>query len=181
MSIQQIIESLPNRTKAERVEMRDKAERAQANGILTQQADAAALLAALDKIEAREHDEFIGELKGLEVPERIYRAFTEIPMSDTDVKILQALLDNPGSSSEQLSAFCEWKDKSWHLHFGKMCERRSVYLPAVSHYGEDNTPFWSGIIAELDQRAHPWKWTIKADVAEALARLGLRPAKGKRA
>lgn len=181
MSIQKIIASLPNQTKAQRTEMRDKAERAQAGGTTVQQADAAALLEALDAIETQEHDDFIGKLKGLEVPERIYRAFAEIPMSDTDAKVLQALLDNPGSSSEQLSTACGWKDKSWHLHFGKMCERRSAYLPAVSHYGEDNTPFWSGIIAELDQRAHPWKWTIKPDVAEALARLGLRPAKGKRA
>ena len=176
MSIEKLIAAIPNQSKAQRDQVRTNAANRLVSGTPAQQAEAEALLAAIDAIETREHDAFLGELNGMEVAERIYRAFIDIPMTDTDRKVLQALLDNPGSSSGQLSTVCEWKDKSWHLHFGNMCERRRVYLPLPTLYGDDDTPFWSGIFADLEQGEHPWTWTMKPDVAAALARHGLRPA-----
>lgn len=181
MSIEKLIASIPSKSKAQRDQMRANADNHLVSGTPAQQADAAVLLAALEAIETRERDAFLGELQGMEVAERIYRAFTDIPMTDTDAKVLQALLDNPGSSSGQLSTVCGWKDKSWHLHFGNMCERRRVYLPPPTVYGGDDTPFWSGIFADLEQGEHPWTWTMKPDVAAALARLGLRAKKGTKA
>lgn len=181
MSIEKLIAAIPSQSKAQREQMRVNAGSRLVSGTHAQQADAAAMLAALDAIETREHDGFLGEMKGMEVAERIYRAFTDIPMTDTDAKVLQALLDNPGSSSGQLSTVCGWKDKSWHLHFGNMCERRRDYLPAAAVYGDDDTPFWSGIFADLEQGEHPWTWTMKPDVAAALARLGVRAKRAARA
>jgi len=175
MNVEKAIAGIPKRTAEERKTMRQHATALLQSGEPTQIADAQALLAGLDAIEAEEHAAFIGELEGMDVPERILRAFTKLPSTDTDIKAIQALLDNPGASPEQLSAECGWKDKSWHLHFGKMCERRDAYLPKVTVYGPGDTPFWSGIFANLDQGAHTWRWTMKPDVAAALAKLGIRP------
>ncbi|WP_164155266.1 hypothetical protein [Sandarakinorhabdus rubra] len=177
MSTEKLIAAIPGQTKAQRDQMRANATNRLANGTPVQQAEAAAIIAAIDACEAQERVAFLGELSGLDVPERLIRTFTDAPMTDTEAKVLKALLDHPESSTEQLSAACGWKDLSWQLHFGTMCERRRAYLPPPTVYGEDNTPFWSGILADLDQREHPWKWTMKPEVAAALANLGLRPKK----
>jgi hypothetical protein len=176
MSIQKLIDALPDRSKAERAQMRANASRLLAEGTPGQQADAKALLAALDTLETEEQAAFIGDLKGMPVPERVFRAFVEEPLTDTEAKIIKALLDNPGSTSEQLSAACGWKEKSWHLHFGKMCEKREAYLWPAETYGKQDMPFWSGIMANLETSTG--RWTMKPDVALALEKLGLRSKAG---
>ena len=175
MSVQKIIESLPNRTKAERAAMREKAERNQVAGTPAQQADAVALLAAMEAIEAREHDAFIGALKGLDVPQRLIRAFTDAAMTKTDAKVLQTLLDNPGATSEQLSIAAGWRSNGWHLHFGTMCERRAAYLWPAPRAEKRDANFWSGILADFDDATRGF--AMKPEVAAALEQFGLHPAK----
>ena len=99
------------------------------------------------------------------------------PMSETDRMLVQVLLDNPDASSEQLTEAMGWKDQAWQLHFGKMCERREHLLWPAPFEPKRDAPFYSGILADFDEDTRGF--TLKPEVVEAFARLGLRPRGGR--
>jgi hypothetical protein len=156
--------------------MRANAEHSLASGTREQQDGASALIAAIEAQNEADHVALIGELKQLPVAERLLRAFVIAPMTETERKVLKALIDNPGATSEELSRAAGWKDNVWHLHFGTMCFDRSLYLWPAPKSEVRDARFWSGILADFDDTSRGF--TMKPDVAQAMEKLGIRPAKG---
>lgn len=172
MSIEKIISSLPTKNAAERKKMRDHAKALSSDNDPRKAADAQKLIAAIDDLEQSEHDQLVGELKGMPVEERVIRAFTVEPMSETEAKIIQVLLDNPGSTNRELSRKLGWNDNGFDLHFGMMCRDRSVYLWPAPDAEKRDGKFYSGILAEYDEDGS--SFTMKPEVAAAFAKLGLK-------
>jgi len=152
--------------------MRSNANRWLGSGTDLQREAAQRLIAALDQQEWGERSALIGELRGLDTAERVIRAFTVRPMSETEAKLIQVLLDHPGSTSAALTHALGWKAQSWHLHFGTMCANRAVYLWPAPDAEHRDGKFYSGILADLKEPEN--LFTMKPDVEAAFARLGLR-------
>jgi len=150
-----------------RASLRINIDRWLTSGTVSQKADAAAVLAGLDSQEAAEHD----ARQTAPLAELVRKAFTAEPSTATDCRVLQALVDHPGKTSEELSAASGWKKASaWHLHFGKMCERRKAWLPDPEYVEARKGYFYTGLLADLDQDNC---FTIKPEAAQALASLGI--------
>ncbi len=166
-----IIGSLPHKSQAERARMRANAERLADKGTPTQKADAKRMLEALNALILSERQKLNDLLSTLTMPLRVIEAFRHLPPTKTEEKIILALLDNPGSTSTDLSRACGWKGQIWHTHFGTMCKKREDDLwpadPAVARDGN----FYSGILADLDPTEN--RFTMKPDVTAAFAELGL--------
>lgn len=171
MSFDKIIASLPDKTAQERKKMRGNAEALLQNRDPQKAADAQKLLEALDETERREHEQLIGELKGMPIVERVIRAFTVEPMTETEAKIIQVLLDHPGSTNRKLSRELGWNDNGFDLHFGTMCRNRSVYLWPAPDAEKRDGKFYSGILANYDEDGR--SFTIKPEVVAALSKFGL--------
>lgn len=128
----------------------------------------------LDALEAQEHEEraeLVAEVAGMEPAARVLKAFRAEPMTETEEKLIRVLLDNPGSTSGELTEKLGWKAQSWHLHFGTMCANRGVYLGPPPPVEITTGKFYSGVLAELDDEN---RFTMKPDVAAAFEQLGLR-------
>ncbi len=173
LNIDKIVAAIPSAGPEKRRQMRTNARTWLETGTDAQKQAAQTLLTALDGQEAQEREALIGELRGMAVSERVVRAFTVQKMTETEARLIQALLDNPGSTSSALSRAMGWEAQSWHLHFGTMCFNRSTYLwPAPESERRDGA-FYSGILADFDDASSTF--TMKAEVAAAFAKLGLRP------
>ncbi len=156
-----------------RVQYRKNAGRLLQTGTAPQKAAAQAALIELDRLERAEEQERRASIAGMRMPERVANAFTAIPPTETERNLLQVLLDNPDETSQELSSKLGWGAQSWHLHFGTMCQKREHLLwdaePAVVR----NSSFYSGILAIYSDGSHGF--TMKHEVVEGLARIGIRP------
>ena len=135
------------------------------------QAQAALVLVALDAQDQKEHDTLLTEIADLAPAERVIKAFTADPMTETEEKLIRVLLDNPGSTSGELTEKLGWKAQSWHLHFGTMCANRGVYPGPPPAASLPNGKFYSGILADFDGDGN--RFTMKSDVIAAFEILGL--------
>ena len=131
MSIQKTINALPNRTDAERAGMRVNAARMQAKGTPAQQAEAAAMLTALDAHDAalasRDAKAAIKVTK-LPLEQRAIAAFEKLPPSPTEWRMNQVLIDHPGSSCAELSAQLDLAPNMWDMEFGSLSAKRAAFL-----------------------------------------------------
>ncbi|RVE80123.1 hypothetical protein CN227_18640 [Sinorhizobium meliloti] len=154
--------------------MRKNAERLLEKGSPAQKVDAQAVLVELGRVHGREEIERRTTVAAMGVPERVVNAFTSMPPTENEQVLLQVLLDNPDQSSQALSAKLGWGGQSWHLHFGKMCERREHLLwdaePALTR----DANFYCGILAIYSHVSHGF--TMKPEVAEGLAAIGIGPS-----
>lgn len=171
MSLSKIIASLPSRTAEQRKQMRLNAIEQSESPDPQKAADAQQFLSALAEMEVSEHAELIAEVAGMEPAARVIKAFRAEPMTDTEQKLIQVLLDNPHSTSGELTEKMGWKGMSWHLHFGTMCANRGVYLGQPPKATTPNGKFYTGILADFDNATS--RFTMKPDVAAAFAQLGL--------
>jgi hypothetical protein len=172
VNIDKHLAAIPSANADSRAQMRSNAERWLASDTDAQREAAQRLIDALDQQEQSEHEGLIGELRGLDTAERVIHAFTVHPMSETETKLIQVLLDNPGSTSAGLTQALGWKAQSWHLHFGTMCANRAVYLWPAPDAEHRDGKFYSGILADLSEPEN--LFTMKPDVEAAFERLGLR-------
>lgn len=169
MNIDKLVQSLPSRSEAERREMRKRAEDWIASGDPVKGAPGQQMLDALDAADAVDRAERVsGPLS-----DRVTNAFRHRPWTDHERKLIQVLLDNPGSTTTDLNRAAGLGDNMvWQMHFGNMCKDRADYLgtppPAVTREGW----FWSGLLA--DATAETNLFTMKPEVVEGLARLGLK-------
>lgn len=171
-SLNQMLANLPNRTPEERKTMRERAVR-QMGGCNQAAAQAASqLIKAIDELEQQQHAELVGELKGMTVAERVIRAFTVEKLTETEAKVVQVLLDHPGSTSTELSQHLNWGGQIWHEKFGTMCKKRELYLWPADNATTPNGKFYTGILADLDNETSGF--TMKPDVAAAFVQLGLK-------
>ena len=129
-------------------------------------------LEALSQLEAGEAADRIAEAQALPEAERVAYAFAILPPSDLEKRLIQVLLDNPGSSNRDLSRKLGWKDNGWDMWFGMLCRDRAHYLwpapPAITR----DAPFLCGILADLQMPQN--LFTMKPFLADALAGLGFK-------
>lgn len=171
MSIDLIIASLPDKSPEQRAQMRRNAEDKLKTGTDPMRQAAQQLLDALDDLEQSEQVAFHERLSNMPIVERIAEAFRSVPPTETELKLLRVLLDNPGATSTELSQKLGWEAQSWHMHFGKMCQSREVWLwPAAKAQHRDGH-FYSGILAEFEPDGA--RFTMKPDVATALQEIGI--------
>ena len=171
MNIEKIIASIPGMSHQERERVRANAEKLLEAGRGEQKQAAEKVLATLTETEEAEHQALVDRLSGMEVSARVVEAFRAEPMTDTEAKIIQVLLDNPGSTSTELSQALGWGAQSWHMHFGTMCFNRAIYLWPAPKSEVRAADFYSGILADLSPDN---RWTMKREVEVALSELGLR-------
>ncbi len=153
--------------------MQDNAEQLLVSGTEAQKAAAKQLIATLDAQEAADTAALYERLDGLPVARRVVEAFTAVPLSDSERKTVQALLDHPGSTTTELSRACGHDNKIWQMHFGNLCKARQSYLWPAEKMETRDALFFSGILADADAAN---RFTMKPDVAAAFAELGLRAA-----
>ena len=171
MNIDKIITSIPGMSHQERERVRGNAEKLLEAGSAEQKQAAERVLATLTETEDAEHQALVDRLSGMDVSVRVVEAFRVELMTETEAKIIQVLLDNPGSTSTELSQALGWGAQSWHMHFGTMCANRAVYLWPAPKSEVRSSEFYSGILADLSPDN---LWTIKPEVEVALSELGLR-------
>lgn len=172
LNIDKQLAAIPAASAESRAQMRSNAGGWLTSGTAAQREAAQRMIDALDQQEQNEHATLVGELSGLDTAERVIRAFTVKPMTETEAKLVQVLLDNPGSTSTALTQALGWKAQSWHMHFGTMCADRALFLWPAPNADHRNGKFYSGILADLKEPEN--LFTMKADVEAAFARLGLR-------
>lgn len=171
VNIDKIIAALPGMTYQERERVRANAEGLRDSGTAEQKAAAAKVVEALVEVEDAEHRAIVERLNGMEVSARVVEAFKVNAMTETEAKIIQVLLDQPGSTSTELSQALGWGAQSWHMHFGTMCANRAIYLWPAPKSEVRSAEFYSGILADLSPDN---RWTIKPEVTAAFSELGLR-------
>jgi len=173
MSIDKLVASIPSKSPAERLAMRNNAMTMLQQGSPEKIASAKQLIERLDAVETQERDALMERLLKMPDAERVALAFTTHAMSETERKVIQALLDNPGATSETLSKRSGWDGNAWHLHFGMMCKHRKEYLWQAPDSARRDAPFFSGILANFDQETSGF--TMQSDARKAFAELGLHP------
>lgn len=169
LNIEGIIAAIPTMDSAKRQGVRTNAELWLARP--EKVADARRVLAALDAAMEAETTALADKVRKLPNAQRVITAFQHVPMTETERKIVQVLLDNPGETSSGLSALLGWGGQSWHMHFGEMCKKREVYLWPADDSVLRDASFYSGILADLSEDN---RWTMKPDVAQAFTALGLQ-------
>ncbi|MEQ8559751.1 MAG: hypothetical protein RIB03_15685 [Henriciella sp.] len=172
MSIEKTIAALPSLSTAERATIKDRATNWLESGSVEQKENAEKMLAALDALEEAEDKERYDRLSGMTVAQRVVEAFKEEPPTDTDTKVIKALMDHPDSTSAQLSEAVGWGAQSWHMHFGNMCAVREVFLwPAPLSEARPDKKTMTMILADYDEASSTWK--MKPEAAEAFKAMGL--------
>jgi len=172
LSVSRIIAAIPAMSEADRVQTRQNAGRRRFEGTPAQQEAAELVLSALDNYEADSRRKVRDRLSGMNEVERLKEAFTVLPPTETEEKVLRALIKNPGSTSAELSAACAWRGQAWHLHFGTMCFNRELYLWPAEQSLSNDEKFYSGILATYDEATHTF--TMKPEIASAFAEIGVR-------
>lgn len=169
MSIEKIIASLPTRTQAQRDLMGARARDWLSRGTPQQRAEAQGLLDAMKALEIQEAE----ERRIAPLGTRVGTAFARRPPSETDLKVIGALLAHPGKTSTQLTRSLGWKQEAWHLHFGAMCAARQEWLgeAEAATWGK---PFYSGLLADFS--AVDKGFTMKPEARGAFVELGIRTA-----
>jgi len=166
-----IIAGLSRMSLQERDRLQANAEKLRNSGSDEQKSAAVKVIQALGDLQASEHGALVDRLNGMEVSARVIEAFRANPITDTEAKIIQVLLDHPGSTSTELSQALGWGGQSWHMHFGTMCFHRSTYLWPATRAERRSADFYSGILADLSADN---RWTMKPQIAAAFVELGLR-------
>ena len=143
-----------------------------ATGTEAQIGAAGQLIAALDEQDGAETATLRDRLAVLPVAQRVAEAFKAGPMTGNERKTIQALFDNPGATSTELSRACGQDNMIWQMHFGNLCKDRQAYLWPAAKAEKREGLFFSGILADIDPTTN--RFTMKPGVAVAFAALGLK-------
>ncbi len=174
MSIDRIIATLPARSAKDRATIRGNAERWLASGTEAQKADARRLLIALGELEASEQAKVRQRFSDMPVAGRVVEALRLAPLSEHERKLIQVLLDHPGSTTTELTRAAGLGDNMvWQMHFGTLCKSRQAYLWPAERAEHRDGLFFSGILADIDPATN--RFTLKPEVTAALAGIGMRP------
>ncbi len=172
MSIEQTLAKIPTMTAELRKSLRTNAEEKLALGDPKWAIDAPRMLAALDAQDRLEGKERIAVAQALPRTERVVFAFTALPPSPHEQRLIQVLLDHPGTTNKELSQRLGWNDNGWDLHFGTMCKERMHLLwkadPGTSRAGL----FYSGILATYTTGTSTF--VMKPEAVDAFRQLGFR-------
>jgi len=182
MNIDKLLEAIPSMSVAKRKIQRENAERALKSDKANLHEPARRILAALDAqateqalADDRAKDAIREHARSLPASERIINAFTAIAMTETDRKLVQAVLDHPGSPSTVLTHSLGWKNLAWQLHFGAMCRAREHLLGAAPYEAKRDDKFYTGLLCDYDDATNGF--TLKPEAVDAFAAIGLSPQK----
>lgn len=178
MSIDKLIAKIPTMSPDERKTMRANAKAKATTG----DANAAKVLAALDAQDAEENRlpqqaraEKIAELDQASPTERVKLAFELEPITPGEDKLIQTLLDHPGSTCAELSRMHGWQDNAWDMQFGKLCKKRAPWLlPRGTMMADDDLvalPLLT--LKERDDEGLLRYW-MRPEAVEAFKLLGFR-------
>ena len=173
MNIKRLAANLPSRSRQELDGMRANAQRLIATGNDVQKAAASELVAEIDAHIAAKSQALSQRLSAVPVAQRVVEAFTAKPLTENERKVVSALLDNPGSTTTELSRAYGHDSMIWQMHFGNLCKAREAYLWPAPKAEKRDSSFYCGILVDTDGAGN--RFTIKPDVAAAFAELGLTP------
>lgn len=105
--------------------------------------------------------------------QRVAQAFAELQPTKPERLAIQALLDNPGATSETLSRAAGWKKVYFNRMFGGLCKKREHLLWSAEPAGNRPGPFYSGILAHFDDATRGF--TMRPEALAGLKQIGLRP------
>lgn len=173
MNIERHLAAIPTQTAQERDGIRANANRLLSSGTGAQKDAAKSLLAALDAFESEQSKALEERLMSMPVARRVVEAFTRRPFTDNERRVIQTLLDHPGSTTTELTRYAGLGESMiWQMHFGNLCKAREDLLwPAKGAETRDG-PFWCGILADAERGTN--RFTMKPDVAAAFVELGLK-------
>ncbi|ASP90303.1 hypothetical protein [Sinorhizobium meliloti] len=155
-----------------RANLRENAERLLGSGSPTEKSKAQDVLDELARVIGIEEMQRRDTVARMGIPARVANAFTSTPPAETEQALLQVLLENPDHTSQALSAKLTWGGQSWHMHFGKMCEKREHLLWGAEPAATRDANFYCGILANYSDVSHGF--TMKPEVAEGLAAIGIK-------
>ncbi|MGR9144834.1 hypothetical protein ACU8MP_21095 [Rhizobium leguminosarum] len=173
MSIDKLIASIPSQSRADRVLIRTRAVKLLESGTEEQKAAANRLVAAIDDNEDKATAVHSERIRSLTMAQRVVDAFTAAPLTENQRKIVQALLDNPGATSTELSsAYGHPGSMIWQMHFGNLCKDRQSDLWPAERSETRDALFYCGILADIERETS--RFTMKPDAAVGFAELGLK-------
>ena len=177
MSIDKIIASIPEKSEADRAKMHTDAERLLSTGTAAQQADARRLIDALKAATLAERQRLNDLLSRMPMSVRVAEAFRKRPPTPNEEKIIRALLENPDSTSCELSQAYGFDSLIWQMHFGNMAKAREADLWPAEPFATRDANFYCGILANFDPDGS--RFTMKPEVVLGFAALGIAvwPAK----
>jgi len=107
--------------------------------------------------------------------ERIVLAFKDEPPTLAEDKLIQTLLDHPGSTCAEMSARHGWQENAWDTQYGRMCAKRLGVLqpvqPAKRMKLEPKIALLTTIVREDDGML---RYTTKYEAIEAFRQMGFR-------
>ena len=171
MSVDKIIASIPDKTEAERNKMRTNAERLLKTGKAEQKADAAKLLDALKAQTMSEREKLNELLSNMPMSARVAEAFRKRPPTLNEEKIIRALLENPHSTSGELSRAYGFDSQIWQMHFGNMAKAREADLWPAEQSATRDANFYCGILADFDPNGS--RFTMKREAVLGFAAIGI--------
>lgn len=169
--VEKAIASLANKSEADRAKMRANAERWLANGTPSQKADATKLLNALNAHTMAERQRLNDLLSNMPMSVRVADAFRKRPPTQNEEKIIRALLENPHSTSSELSKAYGFDSQIWQMHCGNMAKAREGDLWPAEHSVTRDANFYCGILADFDRNGS--RFTMKPEVVLGFAALGI--------
>jgi hypothetical protein len=169
MTIDGTLASIPTMDAEQRRQLRANAEKLLVKPAM--EANARRVLEALDAQAEVEMAELTSHVLKLPMSQRVVEAFTNEPLTDSERRLVEILLNNPGRSSKELSSALAMGGQSWHMLFGKRCKRREDRLwPAVKSE-KRNANFYCGILATWTAEGG---WVMKPEVVDGFGGIGLR-------
>lgn len=172
MNIEKTITSIPTMTDAQRKHLRANAIEKLASGDPNWAEAATKTLEALDAQILHEEKEQVETAQGLPKAQRVAFAFTRMPPTPTQERIIRVLLDHPACTNAELSRKLGWKDNGWDLHFGMMCADRMHLLwraePAIVRPGL----FYSGILVLYNNEDSTF--TMRPEAIEGFEAIAIR-------
>lgn len=174
MEIRNIVGIYAQKNIQERLKMRANAKNWTSSGSAERQVAGEKALAEFDRIDEEELQTYIETQRKKDLSVRVLDAFHRHPITKAERRIVEALLENPGSTSAKLTEACGYKGGSaWHLRFGIMCRDRRMELWPAPPSEVRLADFYSGILADWNDTTKTF--TMKPDVARAFALLGIGP------
>lgn len=172
MNLDTLLQRLPSLAVADRAKLRANCERWRASGTAEQKTAAEAVIEALAAQEQADAANLYERLKDRPLSRRVVDAFRVATMSENERKTIQALLDNPGTSSTELSRACGHDSMIWQMHFGNLCKEREARLWPAPKAETREGHFYSGILADIDPETN--RFTMRPEAVAAFAELGLK-------
>lgn len=129
-----------------------------------------------DEISGMDPDEaerIRSEVDGLDLSQRVAKAFTDRPPSRAERLAIEAVYWHPGATSSELADAVGWPGEStWHLVFGTMCQRREPWLPPPpASQDRPGQAFYSGVLCHLQRPQN--RFRLKPEAQAGFEDLGL--------